>query len=101
MTKIQNYGQMPTSFSKVFISKIIDVIEGGNKMKFQITLKAARVNAGLTQADVASSLHRNKQTIVNWENGVTDIKMSDFQKLSELYRIPMEYMKIPEKTGKI
>ena len=45
-------------------------------------LHAARVNAGLTQADVAKILNRNKQTIVNWENGVTEIKVSDLLRLS-------------------
>lgn len=36
--------------------------------KLQISLAAARVNAGMTQADVAEKMHLNKQTIVNWEN---------------------------------
>ena len=35
----------------------------------QISLAAARVNAGLTQADVAKEMRLNKQTIVNWEKG--------------------------------
>ena len=60
-------------------------------------LKAARVNAGLTQADVAKILNRNKQTIVNWENGVTEIKVSDLLRLSKLYEIPIEYLEVPEK----
>ena len=68
---------------------------------FKISLKAARVNAELTQDDVSRILHKNKQTIVNWESGVTEIKMSDFQKLAELYNIPMEYIKIPEKKSKL
>lgn len=68
---------------------------------FKISLKAARVNAELTQDDVSRILHKNKQTIVNWESGVTEIKMSDFQKLAELYNIPMEYIRIPEKKSKL
>lgn len=40
-------------------------------------LKAARVNKEMTQEDVAKALNRNKQTIVNWENGVTAIKAKD------------------------
>ncbi len=66
-------------------------------MDFKITLKAARVNASLTQEDVAKQLHKNKQTIVNWENGVTEIKVRDLFALSELYGIPVEYLEIPEK----
>lgn len=63
----------------------------------KITLKAARVNAGLTQDDVAHEMHRTKQTIVNWESGATDIKYNDLVALSDLYEMPIEYLKVPEK----
>ena len=65
-------------------------------MDFQISLKAARVNANMTQEEVAYTLERNKQTIVNWENGITKISITDFKKLADLYQIPLEYLKIPE-----
>ena len=45
--------------------------------KFKISLKAARVNANMTQEQVAKAVHRNKQTIVNWETGITDITFGD------------------------
>ncbi|HAV27639.1 MAG TPA: XRE family transcriptional regulator [Lachnospiraceae bacterium] len=61
----------------------------------KIKLKAARVNAEMTQEDVANTLGRNKQTIVNWENGVTEIKVHDLIALSELYKIPIEYLEVP------
>ena len=61
----------------------------------KIKLKAARVNAEMTQEDVAKALHRNKQTIVNWENGVTEIRVHDLIALSELYNMPIEYLEIP------
>lgn len=60
-------------------------------------LKAARVNNEMTQEDLAKALSRNKQTIVNWENGVTEIKVSDLMRLSELYGIPIEFLEVPEK----
>lgn len=66
-------------------------------MGFQISLKAARVNADMTQEDVSKALKKNKQTIVNWENGITSISIVDFKKLAELYEIPMKYLKIPER----
>ena len=66
-------------------------------MDFQISLKAARVNANMTQEEVAYTLERNKQTIVNWENGITKISITDFKKLADLYQIPLEYLKIPER----
>ena len=61
----------------------------------KIKLKAARVNAEMTQEDVANTLGRNKQTIVNWENGVSEIKVHDLIALSELYKIPIEYLEVP------
>ena len=35
--------------------------------EFKISLAAARVNAGLTQNDVANVLKVGKQTVVSWE----------------------------------
>ena len=37
----------------------------------KITLKAARVNKGLKQADIATALDVNKKTVSSWENGKT------------------------------
>lgn len=65
----------------------------------KIKLKAARVNAELTQEDVAKLLHRNKQTVVNWENGVTEIRVHDLIAMSELYGIPIEYLEIPSRRN--
>lgn len=66
----------------------------------KITLKAARVNAGLTQEDVARALRRNKQTIVNWESGSTDIRYHDLTAVSELYNMPLEFIELPERKNK-
>lgn len=38
--------------------------------KLQISLAAARVNAGLTQEEVAKNMKISKNTLVNWEKGV-------------------------------
>jgi transcriptional regulator with XRE-family HTH domain len=62
----------------------------------KITLKAARVNAELTLDDVAEIIGKSKQSIENWENGKTPIKYSDLLKLSELYEMPIEYIRMPE-----
>lgn len=35
--------------------------------EIQISLAAARVNAGMTQEKVAKEMHVSKNTIVNWE----------------------------------
>lgn len=66
--------------------------------KLQISLKAARVNAGLTQEDVAQALHKNKQTIVNWENGKTAIDIGNFMILCQMYEIDPKNIFLPNKS---
>ena len=62
----------------------------------KITLKAARVNAELTLDEVAERIGKSKQSIENWESGKTPIKYSDLLKLSEIYEMPVKYIRIPE-----
>ncbi|SDZ88543.1 Helix-turn-helix domain-containing protein [Lachnospiraceae bacterium NK3A20] len=65
----------------------------------KITLAAARVNAGLTQAQVAQKLHKTKQTIVNWENGKTTIDTANFTVLCAIYGIPESAIILPNKSS--
>ena len=53
----------------------------------KITLKAARVNAGLTQAEAAAKLGIAQSTLKNWEYGHTDPKLPQFMKLCRLYGV--------------
>ena len=46
--------------------------------------------------EVAERIGKSKQTSENWESGKTPIKYSDLIKLSELYEMPIEYIRIPE-----
>ena len=64
--------------------------------ELKITLKAARVNAEMTQDEAAERMGKSKQTIVNWENGKTPIKYVDLMKLSEIYSMPIQYLRVPE-----
>ena len=44
--------------------------EEGNKLipeNLKISLAAARVNAGLSQAEVADKLHVSNRTVISWE----------------------------------
>ena len=61
------------------------------KAKFQISLAAARVNAGLTQEDVAKNLGVSKNTI-NWEKGKSIPRATQMQKMCEIYNISEEYI---------
>lgn len=67
--------------------------------KLQISLAAARVNAGLTQEEVAKALKVGKQTIVSWEKGKSEPKMSQSRKLSELYNMPLDYIFLQSKSN--
>ena len=51
----------------------------------KITLKAARVNKGLTQEDVARELKKSKTTIVNYENGKSTPDIETGKALAMLY----------------
>lgn len=67
--------------------------------RIQISLAAARVNANLTQEDVAKALNVGKQTVVNWEKGRSEPKMSQSRELSLLYRMPLDYIFLPQKSN--
>ena len=62
----------------------------------KVTLRAARVNAELSLDEAAERIGKSKQSIVNWESGKTPIKYSDLLKLSEIYEMPIEYIRVPE-----
>ncbi|MCD8149117.1 MAG: helix-turn-helix transcriptional regulator [Clostridiales bacterium] len=66
--------------------------------KLQISLAAARVNAGLTQEDVAREMHVGKQTIVNWEKGKASPSFASLQMLAVLYSIPVDNIFLPTKS---
>lgn len=69
------------------------------EQKLMISLAAARVNAKLTQEEVAKKLHINKQTIVAWEKGESEPKVSQAMALSELYKIPIDNIFLPYKLA--
>ncbi len=58
--------------------------------KINITLEAARVNAGYTQEQAASNLGVSRSTIINWENGKTIPGIPSMHKMSQLYGIPLD-----------
>lgn len=64
----------------------------------KISLKAARINAGLTQSQVAKALKKGKQTIVNWESGKTTLDVANFAALCDLYGVKKDYIFLPIKS---
>lgn len=67
--------------------------------KVQISMAAARVNARMTQTEAAREMHVSKNTIVNWEKGLTSPTVPQARKLASIYRIPLDYIFLPEKSN--
>lgn len=63
--------------------------------KLQISLAAARVNAEMTQEEVAQKLQVSKQTIINWEKGRTIPGVPEIEMLARIYGIPQENIFLP------
>ncbi len=66
--------------------------------KIQISLAAARVNAGMTQQDVAREMHVSKNTVINWEKGKILPNFATLETLSRLYNMPVNYIFLPNKS---
>lgn len=69
--------------------------------KLQISLAAARVNAGLTQEEVAKNMKISKNTLVNWEKGTSEPTVTQGLRLSELYNMPLDNIFLPLKSNLI
>ena len=63
--------------------------------EIKITLAAARVNAGMTQAEAAKAIDVSVNTICTWENGKSEIPKTAAMALASLYAMPIEYLILP------
>lgn len=67
----------------------------------KITLKAARVNTGLTQETVCKDLGGiAKSTLINWEMMRTYPTVPQLKRLCELYNCKMDDIFVPETLPK-
>lgn len=53
----------------------------------KISIKAARVNAGLTQMDVAKELGKSKNTIVSYESYTTCPDINTAKEMAKLFNM--------------
>ena len=58
-----------------------------------ISIKAARVNAGLTQGEVAEHIGKTKNTIVSYEAYATVPDITTAQALAELFGMSVDEIK--------
>ena len=61
----------------------------------RITLRAARVNAGLTLKEVAKKLGVTERTVSNWEKGSTSIPAKELIALCTIYAISIDAIVLP------
>lgn len=61
----------------------------------QISLAAARVNANMTQEDVAKEMKISKQTLLNWEKGKVIPKPAQLEMMCRLYSISVDNIFLP------
>jgi DNA-binding XRE family transcriptional regulator len=66
----------------------------------KLKLSALRVNAGLTQEEVAVKMHKNKATIGSWENYKTFPTSIELTQLCSLYNCSYDDIFIPDNLSK-
>lgn len=59
-------------------------------MEIEKTLKDVRMQAGLTQEQVAEKIMVSRQTVSNWENGKSLPDIVSIMSLSDLYQISID-----------
>lgn len=58
----------------------------------QQNYRKARVDAGIRAEQAAASLGVSVSTLFNWERGDTNPDANKIKEMSELYRVPSDYL---------
>lgn len=66
----------------------------------KITLKAARVNLGYTQEQLAEKLGVSRESVLNWENGNSEIRPVYLFALAHLTGISEDDFLLPNESTK-
>lgn len=61
----------------------------------RINLKAVRANADKSQDEWAEILNVTRQTVKNWESGITKPDFDQVRRMSEASGIPMDFIFLP------
>lgn len=67
---------------------------------YKVSLKAARVNVDLSQAEAAKGLGISKKTLQCYEMGKTIPGWDIVLKMRDLYRVPVDFIYFDSKTAK-
>lgn len=60
----------------------------------RLTLRAARINCGMKQKEVADLLGVNVATVSSWETGKTNPSLDNFRRMCGYYHVPEDWIKI-------
>lgn len=63
-----------------------------------VKLAACRANTGMTQREYGEALGVDPATVYNWEAGRTVPGLPMLQKISELSKIPLSLIFLPDKS---
>ena len=55
-------------------------------------LRELRNKSGLTQNEIANKIGVSGQTILNWENGIYEPKISQLIQLADLFNVTVDYL---------
>ena len=66
----------------------------------KIRLPAVRVNAGLSQEELANRMHVSRATIVNWENNKVKMSEAEMTLYSTICGFPKDYIFLPYQFSK-
>lgn len=61
-----------------------------------VTLKAARVNIGLTQEELAKKVGVSETTIWKWETGKAEPRFSQVKKICDICQVNIDDIFMPE-----
>lgn len=61
----------------------------------KLSLEALRVNANMTQQDVADVLGVSRYTVIKWEGGEVEPKELVIYALAKLYNVEIDMIRIP------
>lgn len=67
----------------------------------KISLRAARVNSGLSLKEVARTIGKNANTVRKWEVGEASVSAIDFLRLCELYNMKVDDIFLPNSPHKV
>ncbi len=63
--------------------------------QYKIKLAAVRVNAGLSQEELAKEMQVSRVTVANWESYKTKMSEADLQLYASVCGFPKDYIFLP------